>query len=205
MVNLNNKPPKEFIKKISKVGEIDFFVETGTYQGDTSTWASNYFQKVFTIEAFEQLFKATSEKFRNKINIEFIFGNCRQKLSEIINILDAPAIFWLDAHYSGNGTYGEKDKCPLLDEIIIINSSKFENIILIDDARAFLSPPTISHNLDDWPDITTIINLLQKIQDRYIIILEDVIFVVPNKYKNLTAVYAQKINSINNLADSFGT
>ena len=117
-------------------------------------------------------------------------------------MLDEPAIFWLDAHYSGDGTFGSENKCPLLDEIIAVNKSKFSNVLLIDDARAFLSPQTISHNPEEWPNIVEIFNLLSQVSNRYIIILEDVIFVVPEDMKNITARYAQSVNSINTLTNS---
>jgi hypothetical protein len=104
-------------------------------------------------------------------------------------------MFWLDAHWSGGETYGENDECPLLEELAIINVSPYEHIILIDDARLFLSPPPAPHRIEQWPDITTVINCLNCVSNRYIIIIEDVIVAAPSKFKVILAQYGQDLNT----------
>ena len=205
MGQLRTGIPKDFVIKIINSHNFENFVETGTFKGETTIWAAKKFKKVHSIEAYKPLFDEMSSKYSTIDDLVLHFGKSEDKLPDIIQKLDGPAIFWLDAHYSGEGTFGNSEKCPLINEIEIINTSNFDNIVLIDDAFVFLSPPTKSHNIEEWPNLADIFKLLDYKGNNYIIILEDVIFCVPIQYKKLTAEYAQNINSINSFADSFGT
>jgi hypothetical protein len=42
--------PQEITLKLAKLANVTTFVETGTYKGETTRWAAQHFQKVFTIE-----------------------------------------------------------------------------------------------------------------------------------------------------------
>lgn len=189
-------PPTEIILKLKNAYPIPHFIETGTFKGDTSYWASRFFHTVSTIENSDTLFRQAKEKYSHISNIHFYYGDTRVKLKEIISASNSASIFWLDAHWSGQKTYGENDECPLLDELEIINSSRFDHIVFIDDARLFLSPPPLPHVIDNWPDITTILDVLQKTsKKRYIVITDDVILAVPYEMKSIVASYYQKRNT----------
>jgi hypothetical protein len=101
-------------------------------------------------------------------------------LPEILSeIGDKKTVFWLDGHWSAGETAGEEDECPLLGELNLI-SKREGDVILIDDARYFLSPPGKPHNPDKWPTISDIVKLLDTPDNkRYIQIVDDVIFAVP--------------------------
>lgn len=71
--------------------------------------------------------KAIAKHKDSKIN--FLFGDSKIILKNLISTLKGPIIFWLDAHWSGGDTYGYKDECPLLDEIKIINSYHRSEVI----------------------------------------------------------------------------
>lgn len=188
-------PPNKLIEKLVTNFKIDNFVETGTYYGGTATWASKHFKNVLTIEYSKELYEQAIAKF-NISNIEFIFGDSRTELSKLIKHLDSPSIFWLDAHWSGGVTYGDTDQCPLVEEINIINSSSFDNFILIDDARLFTSPPQPPHKIEQWPDVATVIQALKSKQsDKYIVIIEDVIIAVPSFAKTVVSEYCQNVNA----------
>ncbi len=189
-------PPTELITKLVTKFPIDNLVETGTYKGGTAVWASEYFKKVLTIEYSKELYEKVTHDFRHISNIEFIFGNSKTELSKLLERLENPSIFWLDAHWCGGSTYGDNDECPLIEEIDILNRSKFENFIFIDDARLFTSPPTGSHKTEQWPDITAVINALQSGKShRYVVIIEDVIIAVPSFAKATVAQYCQDITN----------
>jgi len=140
--------PKDLVVFLKGNYNINNFVETGTYLGDTALWASENFENAFTIEKSEIMFgKATNKHKNSKVN--FIFGDTREKLQEVISKLKGGTIFWLDAHWSGSDTYGQNDECPIVDEIKIINShSNSDFFIMIDDARLFLTPPPEPHHPD---------------------------------------------------------
>lgn len=189
-------PPIEIILKLKNAYPVPHFIETGTFKGETSYWASRLFNTVSTIENSDTLFRQVKEKYSHISNIHFYYGDTRVKLKEIMSAMDSAGIFWLDAHWSGQKTYGENDECPLLDELEIINSSRFDHIVFIDDARLFLSPPPRPHVIDNWPDITTVLDVLQKkSKKRYIVITDDVILAVPYEMKPIVASYYQERNT----------
>jgi hypothetical protein len=189
-------PPAELIKGIAAEFGIDTFVETGTHHGGTAVWAADHFRYVYTIEYSKQLYDQTNGKYGSLPNIEFIFGDSRTELNRLRSTLEGPAIFWLDAHWSGDWTYGDEDQCPLLEEIQIINSSGFDHLIFIDDARLFTSPPQAPHRVEQWPDITATVQALRSIDsDKYIVIIEDVIIAVPSLARTFLAEYCREQNA----------
>lgn len=188
--------PQELAKTLVDEFPISTFVETGTYYGRTSEWAANLFEKVVTIENSKELYKQTVSKYKEVRNIDFLLGDSRTHLKDVVKGLSKPAMFWLDAHWSGDHTYGKNDQCPLLEEIEIINSCQSNTYILIDDARLFLSPPQPPHDIQQWPSLTEIVSVLQQAStSRYIVIIEDCIIAVPMHSKDLVAKYCQEVNA----------
>lgn len=188
-------PPTKIVSKLREAYGIKKFIETGTYRGDTARWASQVFEHVVTIEYSESIYQQVEEKYGHIKNIEFLQGDTRNRLREIVSKLESTGLFWLDAHWSGGETYGEKDQCPIIEELEIINGSKYDHFIFIDDARLFLSPPQSPHLIKQWPDISTVIGALNSVKrGRYIVIIEDVILVVPDFAKSMVAQYCQKVN-----------
>jgi hypothetical protein len=121
------------------------WVETGTYLGETSIFLSKFAKQVYTIEPFEPLFKQAQIVFSNYKNIK-IYNNSSEEIFEsIIEGIDTDNIcFWLDGHFSGEGTFEGNSHCPIEFELNIIemNLKKFKNIkIFIDDVRLFGNDP----------------------------------------------------------------
>ena len=117
------------------------FVETGTNYGDTTDWASKHFAHVFSSELSPVLYKNVANRFKNTKNVELFHGESPHQIRQINPRLTNP-IFWLDAHWSGGETAGIESECPLLNELnAILETTLYRPIILIDDARLFLSPP----------------------------------------------------------------
>jgi len=113
-------------------------IETGTYLGDSAEVLAAFFAKVTTIERDKTLAKNATNRFSNNENISVLLGSSRDLLRGVVPPVGNPALFWLDAHYSGGVTAGEDDPCPLLEELTTIANSRdsVNTIILIDDARA---------------------------------------------------------------------
>lgn len=196
-------PPTELIYELKAAFGISRFVETGTFLGDTAYWASKLFEKVITIERSDSIYKQTRQKYGHINNIEFLYGDTKYKLPEILLNIGTPAIFWLDAHWCGGQSYGKGDACPLIQEIETINKSPYDNFIFIDDARLFMSPPPRPHLIDQWPDISMILNALTSVHNgKYIVIIEDVIIAVPIVAKSIVAQYCQQVNTKLSLEDS---
>jgi hypothetical protein len=171
--------PFDMAKRLKDRFGLSAFIETGTYLGKTSSWAADHFEHVWTVEAYRPLYEQAVEKFKGQ-NINVIFGNSGEALRGIVQKLSGPSLFWLDAHYSGGGTAGESYECPLLEEIAAIDASTHEHFVLIDDARMFMAPPPRPHQIEEWPDIRTVIDALHLRRPHdYIMIYEDVIYRIP--------------------------
>ena len=189
-------PPQKLIMELATEFHVKDFVETGTFYGGTAVWASNIFERVYTIENSKEMYEAAVNNHQDKSNIKFLLGDSRTHLKKVVSQLEKPAVFWLDAHWSGGLTYGDNDQCPLLEEIDVINSSPLDHFILIDDARLFLSSPQPPHNVEQWPTISELIFALKtKFPDRFIVIIEDVIIATPAYSKSAVSAYCQNINS----------
>jgi hypothetical protein len=178
--------PRELVLWLRDVFKIDVFVETGTNRAETAVWASAHFAHVFTIEANEGLHQRAIETFGDRKNIQFLKGDSRVHIKSLLASLTEPAIFWLDAHWCGEDTFGKTEECPVVGELELLNTSEVNHIVLIDDARLFLAPPPPPHEPNHWPDIATICGLLStRATSRYVVVHDDVIIAVPDVVKNL--------------------
>jgi hypothetical protein len=184
--------PEELVLFMRRMFGLNMFIETGTFKGDTSCWAANHFEKVHTIEFSKELYSEASNKYRHRENINFIFGDSSKELHTIMQQIDSPAVFWLDAHHCSLNTSGKGVKASILDEIDAIASSKYDHFILIDDARLFLAPPPEPHPLDEYPDIYTLLERVNRRKRKYILIYNDVIICVPMPTKELISGFCKK-------------
>jgi hypothetical protein len=185
--------PQQITIELARLSNSAIFVETGTYHGDTTRWASNHFEIVHTIERAESLYNLHSNQLAQIKGVTPHLGDSRDILPQIVRDIDSQtAVYWLDGHWSGGETAGEYDECPLLDELRCLEPHR--SIILIDDARLFLCAPPFPHNPSQWPTISDIIAVLSAAaKSPFVQIVDDVIFVVPNEnaLRNCLVVYAQ--------------
>ena len=154
--------------------ECKAFVETGTYRGDTARLAAQIFTEVHTIESNPEYFiTAASTTAINSPEVKLAFhrGESPTILRTILPGLPIPVLFWLDAHWMGEGPM-PLCECPLLDELVAINESGCRGIIAIDDARLFIDPPPPPHNPAQWPTMAQVRLVLG---ERHVVICEDVI------------------------------
>ena len=118
----------------------NYFVETGSYYGKGIQWAIDAgFKNIISIEITPKYYDLCVEKFKDNKNVNVFFGDSVKLLPFVVNDINEPITFWLDAHYTESTTlYGDK-KCPLIEELEIIKSHvrKFKDTILIDDLRCF--------------------------------------------------------------------
>jgi hypothetical protein len=127
-----------FVRNASEVLGYPTFVETGTYQGNMAAHAAGLFRTVHTIElqpALAAAARVTLQPFRNVTVHE---GNSAEVLSRLLPSITAPAIFWLDAHYSGGVTARGAEDTPVLQELRAIARHPVRPVaVFIDDARVF--------------------------------------------------------------------
>lgn len=186
--------PQPLVNALVANVNVPNFVETGTFKGDTSVWASNNFDKVYTIEISPELSDEASKRPDARPNIKFIVGDSKTEMPKLMKELVGPALFWLDGHWCMNAG-GKDHEYPLLEELSAI-TQKQDSIILIDDARCFLGPLPPPHRAEDWPLIDEVFAFIKlNFPGHTTTIIDDVIVSVPPEIKqNLENYWQQTFN-----------
>ncbi len=141
--NENGSLNSDFLKEVQTTFGCDTFVETGTYDGKTARAAASLFQEVHTIELHESLYQAARLHLADASNVTVYNGPSAQMIQKVVPRVEGKILFWLDAHYSGEGTAMSNDNpydpqaiTPICDELKSIKQSGVnECVILIDDIR----------------------------------------------------------------------
>ena len=99
-------PPKRKIEILLeyKTPAMRTFVETGTEFGATIEGVRGSFDAIHSIEFDEVLFRRATEKFAADQNIHLYRGDSAEVISQVLRQVNAPALFWLDAHGTGEIT-----------------------------------------------------------------------------------------------------
>ncbi len=147
-------PTHDIIKKIKSNNNIQIFVETGTFIGNTLIGLHQSFQKLYSIELDKGIFRLAKKRLSGYSNIEILHGDSAEHLPKILNLISEPAIFWLDAHYSSGVTGLGELQTPVMRELkAIFNHSVKKHFILIDDVKDF-------NGLNDYPTIDEMLNFI---------------------------------------------
>jgi hypothetical protein len=117
-----------------------YFLETGTANADCVRLALEVgFEKIISIELDASLQEENIKNYKSLIDenkVTLITGDSLTELNTLVNHLDKPTTFWLDAHVDF-GPCGIK-KCPLYEELDAIGRNSIKtHTILIDDVRIF--------------------------------------------------------------------
>jgi hypothetical protein len=116
------------------------WVETGTYLGQTTEYLSKNALRVVSIEPEPQLYLSAKNYFETFPNVQIINGTSEIVFPELVPTLRNNLCFWLDGHYSGDGTFKGENDTPIIKELKVIsdNLHQLNNIVLmIDDIRLF--------------------------------------------------------------------
>lgn len=170
------------------------FVETGTYEGDTAAEMQKIFPRVYTVELSEELASRAKARFAGSSTTTVFHGESPEVLYSLRPLLTGePVLYWLDAHWcSGSETAGEVSQCPLLTELEALQPLNERSAVLIDDARLFLSPPPVPHEISKWPRLDEIISRVRSIAPAHeISVLNDVIVITPLIARSPLQKYAQ--------------
>jgi hypothetical protein len=109
-------------------------VETGTYYGEMVAAMKGRFDHIYSVEFVPELAARAQRKFERDRHIQIFCGDSRVVMPEVLALLKAPALFWLDAGYYGwVGKQGDQRR--LSAELEMILSHPFRHVILLDDAR----------------------------------------------------------------------
>lgn len=127
------------IKKYARDFKLDTFVETGTNLGYTLEHARKYFKHLYSVELDAGLYEKAVRRFSDP-DIHLFQGDSVSFLNKLS--LDAPVLYWLDAHYcemaTGEQTAGTLADIPVIGELAAcFKHWKPNTVILIDDAFLF--------------------------------------------------------------------
>lgn len=143
-----NPPPhrvkQQNIKGLARQYGLTTFVETGTFHGQTLEEMCDRFQRLYSIEIDDTLYRAAAEKFAPHRHITVLHGDSGTLLAELLPTLRGQKkLFWLDGHYSGSGTGRADADTPVIAELDHIHRycEGDDFVIMIDDAREFGTNP----------------------------------------------------------------
>ena len=113
-------------------------VETGTYMGDMLEAVQDDFDRLYSIELDPTLFERARRRFAKTPHVTLIQGDSSCEIAALLERNEQPILFWLDAHYSGDGTARGAQDSPIMQEVRAILAGRAgRDVILIDDARRF--------------------------------------------------------------------
>ena len=157
-------PPPHHIKsralrRAARRYGVRIFVETGTYRGETVAALAPHFERLYSVELHEGNFSYSRDRFADDPRITILHGDSAARLRDILDELDQPALFWLDAHDSGPGTAAAQVD-PIRAELDALFAHPVRShVVYIDDARSFEGRdgyPTIAELRElcgrEWPD-----------------------------------------------------
>ena len=135
-------PPQAFkqalIRQMAARHGIRILVETGTNWGGTLAACLGDFHTLYSIELSDELFATAQQRFAGHRKVRLHHGDSAKELPRILAELKEPALFWLDAHYSGDGTARADLDTPIVQELKTVSQHPVPgHVILIDDARLF--------------------------------------------------------------------
>jgi len=170
----NHIHKRKRILAIAKRYSCSSFIETGTFYGQMINAVKDQFDKVLSVELFEPLYYLNKAAFTNVPHILLYHGDSTLELTNMLKAVSGRILFWLDGHYSGDGTACGSVESPIFSELELIkNDSRKDHCILIDDARLFMGQ-------GGYPTIESTRNKLLEINHNYEIIVEhDCIIALP--------------------------
>ena len=168
-------PPPEVVKQMTvreygrKFG-IRTFVETGTYLGYMVGAVRTDFERIYSIELSEQLYQDATRKFYGDERIVIMQGDSGTVLPALLEDIDEPCLFWLDAHYSAGVTARGEKETPIVKELSCILDHEIKgHVMLIDDARHFTGE-------DDYPAMQELRDFVSERCGKYVFeVREDII------------------------------
>jgi hypothetical protein len=176
-------PPPGHVKRTllhtyARCCDIRVFVETGTYYGDTLAALRNTFDELHSIELDRGLYRQAVTRFARDSRIKLWHGDSGDMLAHVVQAIYRPALFWLDGHYSGEGTARGILCTPISRELAHIgrHALKDYHLIIIDDARSF-------DGTDNYPTVEELGSYVASLGLTVVRISDDMIFVVSARSK----------------------
>lgn len=187
----------EIIRALKQALPLKYFVETGTFEGETVEQVKLMFEEVHSIELAEDYYSKAVERFGNDSRVNLYCGSSEVVLKSLHPRFASEAtLYWLDAHWCvADKTAGYQSQCPLLQELDAIQALNPHSVILIDDARLFLCPPPHPHEVTQWPSFDAIIKKLYSLSSAHeVMVLNDVILYYPSQIREPVQQFAHGVS-----------
>jgi hypothetical protein len=195
----------KLVLELKKVLPMTTFVETGTFEGDTVERAIPYFESIHSVELSQEYYEKVVERFKGNAKVHLYLGQSPETLHRLKPALEGKSVlFWLDAHWCiADQTAGGESQCPLLKELQALSVLGNESVLIIDDARLFLSPPPYPHEVSQWPSLEEVLEKLRGLSANHeIMITNDILIYYPVSVRSVVREYAYR-NSIDWLQTVF--
>jgi len=115
---------------------ISVLIETGTFEGEMARKCRDAFREIHTIELDTGLAERAALRLGRWPWIRVHTGDSAAVLPPLLDRIAEPVLFWLDGHYSGEGTAHGAKETPLGEEIEAIAVRRRPgDVVLVDDAR----------------------------------------------------------------------
>lgn len=158
---------------------LDLFAETGTHEGfGTMEALSHNFSRAISIESNPELLAAAHKRISEVYHPERFSLRAIASpdgVDWILEQLDAPTLWWLDAHFPR--LYEDPatgDELPLLGEVTkIVRAGRTKDVILADDMQIWLEtshpfPAELAHMRGRHEEIARVVSLLEPTHMVYI-------------------------------------
>jgi len=117
---------------------VNTLIETGTCKGEMVEACRKAYRHIVSIELEDTLFARAVERFAPYPHVEILHGDSAEVLPRVLERLNERCVFWLDGHYTDEGTAKGVLETPIVQELdAILGHHVTNHILLIDDAREF--------------------------------------------------------------------
>jgi len=123
------------VRETARSHGLTILVETGTYTGETAWAVRHEFDRIETVELEPSLARLARIRFGRTPSVHVHEGDSASVLPEILESLDRPALFWLDAHPCTDRSATDAP-VPLVAELAAIAAHRVDgHVVLVDDLR----------------------------------------------------------------------
>lgn len=166
------------------------FIETGTFHGDTAARMAAFGFDVTTIELSVALHQAALARFAGQPRIRCVQGDSADVLPAVVAALDQPALFWLDGHYSGEGTARGAVETPIRAEITALKAERARRPDLIDRCAIWIDDIRLAGS-GDYPSLSALLDMAADAFPRHrTMVVNDALRILPLETANGAATNA---------------
>jgi hypothetical protein len=160
------------VRSTARAHKLNTLVETGTCLGEMVFAMRQDFDKIYSIEVEPTLYANARARLRRFTHVEILQGDSAKLLPAIVAKLTAPALFWLDGHYSGEATGRGDSDTPIRAELATVLASPHRHVVLVDDAHCFTGK-------GDYPTLDELTQLAKQLRrDAEVTVTDNVIAIL---------------------------